>query len=290
VAPEFEASADFAFGKEAGQACRNLLADFRCGIHEELAGRGMRGCVAFDCQGAGQRVTQVTFGGRDWRDGPREAAWEMFNAFAIMRMLHEILWYLTEALTLPAARPIHADLASALERTEHLASLEADAFMLADVRGHREDVTSLLRQTSALVRASATTQADPHSDNPHSTNPADAGRSDPDLHGANLANQDLRAADLRGADLRHADLRDTDLRGVDLRGANLGNAKLGGADLRGADLGHADLARVDLRGADVRGVDLGVSIFLTQYQVNMARGDAATRLPQAVLRPAHWAS
>ena len=107
VAPAFAASADFAIDKPAGRPCPNLGADFRCGIHHELRGRGFAGCAVFDCFGAGQRIAQVTFGGRDWRRSP-ELAEPMFAAFAVLRQLHELLWYLAEALTLdgrpPAAR------------------------------------------------------------------------------------------------------------------------------------------------------------------------------------------
>src|SRR5947208_7215048 len=97
VGPAFAASADFAIDKRAGQPCPNLLADFRCGIHDRLRERGFPGCTVFDCFGAGQQVTQVTFAGRDWRGHPEQAS-AMFAAFATMRDLHELLWYLTGAV------------------------------------------------------------------------------------------------------------------------------------------------------------------------------------------------
>jgi uncharacterized protein YjbI with pentapeptide repeats len=70
--------------------------------------------------------------------------------------------------------------------------------------------------------------------------------------------------------------------------ANLRGAYLIGADLRGADLRQADLIGADLRDADLRGADLTGALFLTQSQVNAARGDQTTRLPVAVTRPSHW--
>jgi uncharacterized protein YjbI with pentapeptide repeats len=79
-----------------------------------------------------------------------------------------------------------------------------------------------------------------------------------------------------------------DLRGARLRGASLRGAYLIGADLRGADLRTADLLGADLRAADVRGTDLGECLFLTQPQVEAAIGDAATRIPAALNRPAYW--
>ena len=70
VAPAFAASADFAIDKPAGVACPNLADDFRCGIHAQLRDRGFPGCTVFDCFGAGQHITQGTFGGRTWRESP----------------------------------------------------------------------------------------------------------------------------------------------------------------------------------------------------------------------------
>jgi len=94
VAPAFAASADFAIDKPAGHPCPNLANDFRCGIHDRLRPRGFPGCTVYDCFGAGQKIAQHTFGGRDWRTHP-ELAGPMFAALHIMRALHELLWYLT---------------------------------------------------------------------------------------------------------------------------------------------------------------------------------------------------
>ncbi|MEP6561363.1 MAG: pentapeptide repeat-containing protein, partial [Nakamurella sp.] len=100
VALPFAASADFAINKAAGHPCPNLRTDFRCGIHNSLRQNGFPGCTVFDCFGAGQQVAQVTFGGRDWRQAP-DTAEQMFEVFTVMRGLHELLWYLTEAAQLP---------------------------------------------------------------------------------------------------------------------------------------------------------------------------------------------
>ncbi|MDD4239764.1 MAG: pentapeptide repeat-containing protein, partial [Desulfotomaculaceae bacterium] len=60
------------------------------------------------------------------------------------------------------------------------------------------------------------------------------------------------------------------------------------ADLRGVDLSGTDFIGADFRDADLRGADLTRSIFLTQAQLNAAKGDAGTRLPPALTRPTHW--
>src|SRR5262249_22196445 len=112
VAPGFAESADFAFTKPAGQACPNLTAEFRCAVHADLRQIGMSGCTAYDCFGAGQRVTR-TFGGESWRQRGELAA-PMFKAFSVMEQLHELEWYLAEGLTRELAREIHEEMAGAL--------------------------------------------------------------------------------------------------------------------------------------------------------------------------------
>ena len=248
------ASADFAIDKPAGQPCPNLRADFRCSIHDRLRPGGFGGCAAFDCLGAGQQVVQVTFGGRDWRAEPEIAA-PMFAAFAVMRKLHELLWYLNEALALRPGGPLVRELDEAFSATERLTCSGPDELAGLDVDAHRQRVNAVLLRVSEHVRERA-------------------GRGRPDD---------------RGPDLRGADLAGKDLRGADLAGASLRGALLIGADLRGADLGYADLTGTDLRGADLAGADLETSLFTSQPQLDSARGDARTKLPSRLSRPPHWA-
>lgn len=255
VALPFAASADFAVNKEAGQPCQNLQADFRCGVHNRLRQLGFRGCTVYDCFGAGQKVSQQTFGGRDWRKFP-ETAKKMFEVLPVMRQLHELLWYLSEALTLQPARSIHGQIRSALEETLRLTDLDADALLKVDAAAHRAKVNELLLKTSELVRDEARSRH----------------------KGAPSKQKYGRGADLIGAKLKKADLRCANLRG----------AYLIAADLREADLRAADLIGADFRDADLSGADLTGSIFLTQAQLNAAKGDAATKLPPSLERPAHW--
>ncbi|WP_184186314.1 pentapeptide repeat-containing protein [Micromonospora parathelypteridis] len=213
VVPAFAASADFAIDKPAGQPCPNLRPDHRCGIHDDLRQRGFPGCTVFDCFGAGQQVAQVTFGGRDWHDAP-ETLPAMAEAFAVLRPLHELLWYLTEA----AALPLPADLSVELERAraETATLTEGDPAQLRtlDVVAHRDRVNPLLSRASDAVRSPG---------------------------GADHRGAQLFGADLRRVDLRRANLRGALLIGADLRGADLSLADVTGADLRGADLRAADL-------------------------------------------------
>ncbi|MEU1604530.1 pentapeptide repeat-containing protein [Micromonospora matsumotoense] len=214
VAPAFAASADFAQDKPAGRPCPQLRADSRCGIHDELRERGYPGCVVFDCFGAGQRVSQVTYPGRDWRDDPATAA-GMFAAFAVARPLHELLWYLTEALTLTPGGPLRDRLRAARDATDALTAGTAEELTSVDVDAHRSRVNPLLSAASEAARA---------------------GTGGPDRRGAMLLGANLRGTNLVGANLRGAMLVGADLRGADLRRADVTGVDLRGADLRGANL------------------------------------------------------
>ena len=195
VAPGFSKSADFALTKPAGQPCRNLQDDDGCRIHATLRSQGFPGCVVYDCFGAGQRVAQHTFGGVSWRDEPQTSE-RMFEVFAVMRQLHELLWLLEEAAALDAAGPLRGEIADAQQETSQLADGDADALCALDIAAHRDTVNVVLRRASELARAP--------------------------FKGANL-----RGASLLGADLRQANLRFADVTGADLRAANVA-----GADLR----------------------------------------------------------
>lgn len=249
VALPFARSADFAADKAAGAPCGNLRRDFRCGIHERLRDSGYNGCTVFDCFGAGQKVSQVTFGGRSWREEPGSAR-TMYEVFPVMRHLHELLRYTAEALDLPAARPVRRDLRRAYDRIDALTRDTAESLLAVDVTALHREVNALLLRAGELARASV------------------PGR-----------RKDLRGADLVGKRMRN----------VRLRGACLRGACLIAADLSGADLREADLIGADLRDANLCGADLTGALFLTQPQLNAARGDRATRIPAALRRPGHWA-
>jgi uncharacterized protein YjbI with pentapeptide repeats len=230
VAPAFAKSSDFAIDKPAGRPCPHLRGDFRCDIHELLPERGFPGCAVFDCFGAGQHLVQGTFGGADWRSR-KDQAGQMFALLPVLRQLHELAWYLTEALKLDAARRLHSPLETALQETERISAGTPEQLLALDLNAYRSRVNPLLLQASELARAGF-------------------GRR-PDYRGADLIGRNLRGEDLRGASLR--------------------GALLIGTDLRAADLRCADFTGADLRGADLRDADLTGALFLTAAQLGSAR-------------------
>jgi hypothetical protein len=214
VLPGFTASADFAIDKPPGTPCPNLAADHRCSVHERLRPLGFAGCVAYDCFGAGQRAVR---GGQPER------------AFAPLRHLHELLWYVGDALDRVGPGDLRDSLVASRTAIELAAVDPPEALAALDAAELRREVGDLLGLASAEVRA---------------------GTAGPMMRGADRAGWAAQGADLRGADLRSAVLIGADLRGADLRLADLLGADLRGATLAGADLSSAlYLTRMQVGGA-----------------------------------------
>lgn len=197
----------FGADKDGGEPCHHLDARDGCGIHDSLHASGWSGCAAFDCFGAGQQVSNVTYGGTSWRE--HDNLGEMAAVLSVMRQLHEMLAQLAEvARRAPEAEPSgEQDAIVALTRADPVTLLTAD---LEEIRTR---VSKVLREATAR------------------------------LHGpAHPMPADLAGADLRDRGLVRADLRGALLIGADLRGADLARADLLGADLRDADVRGARLA------------------------------------------------
>ncbi|ONH54595.1 hypothetical protein CcI49_29970 [Frankia sp. CcI49] len=113
------------------------------------------------------------------------------------------------------------------------------------------------------------------------------------LVGANLIGANLTSAQLGGVNLARADLISANLSGARLTMANLTGALLHGANLTGAglfavNLTDARLPMADLTRAELVAANLTGAWELTAQQVAETRGDARTRLPDGVERPASW--
>ena len=105
---------------------------------------------------------------------------------------------------------------------------------------------------------------------------------------------DCIGCNLAGADLSNTCVKDHDLHGADFTGANallmcMSFANFTGVSFKGAELSGANLAGAKMDGADLTGAGTSITSFLgtdlthvkglTQKQLNVACGDATTKLP-----------
>ncbi|MBL8576630.1 MAG: pentapeptide repeat-containing protein [Mesorhizobium sp.] len=106
------------------------------------------------------------------------------------------------------------------------------------------------------------------------------------------------------AELQRSNFTNANLVDVDFTKADLGRADFTGADITGsrfalANLSRADLSKVQFSGAldfesaflfltRIEGQDLSAATGLQQWQVDMACGDAQTKLPTGITAPGNW--
>ena len=256
VALYFSKSEGFPMDKVAGETCIKLQSDFNCSVHKNLMKKGLKGCTIYECFGAGQKVAQVTYQGHDWRENPL-ISHQMFDVFVIMRQIHEMLWYLSEAIMIQRDDFLQAEISHMINETIELTNLDPHSLIGLDIIEHRKKVNLLLLKTSELIRNRVCSGKDIKLKHKKTI----GGRLN--FIGANLKKVNLKGQDLSGALLIEADLRGVDLTGTDLIGA-------------------------DFRNTDLRGANLTNSIFITQGQINSAKGDINTKLPISLVRPTFW--
>lgn len=235
----------FPENKGAGIPCRHLMPDFRCQIHSLLSTKGMKGCLAYDCYGAGQWVTQKTYAGNDWKKDPEQAS-EIFAAFLLVFQLHQMAWYLLEAQDLTIDENLRVTIQELLAENRRMTSLQAAAMPDVDVMAYRERVNQVLKQVSESITPGSLMHA-----------------------GKDFIGKNFKKSNLDGRNFTMTMMVAANLEGCSLKGANFLGA--------------------DLRDANIKNTDLSQSLFLTQMQVNAARGNSKTKLPAFISRPASWA-
>lgn len=235
----------FPADKEAGRPCQHLQPDFRCAIHTGLAERKLKGCLAYDCFGAGQKTTQLYEQKGSWQESP-EGAEEMFATFMTVFQLHQMLWYLVEAYSLTVDQGLISEIDGLITEYEEMISRPLSEIPSLSIAHYRSRVNEVLKQ---IIRSVS----------PHCS-----------------------------VKKQNTDYFGKDLRKINLAGRDLSMSLLIAANLAGCSLQRTIFLGADLRDANIRDADLSESLFLTQMQVNSAKGNTNTKLPVNLSHPATW--
>lgn len=256
IALFFSKSEGFPQDKEAGKPCINLQENFSCCVHDKLKEKGLKGCMTYECFGAGQQTAQQTYQGKSWREAGVSAE-EMFDVFVQMRNIYEMIWYLSEAYRLEKNNAYKKEIKEIIQETLKLTELAGDKLVKLDLIPYRMKINKTLFKTSEEVRQ--------------------------------------RYIKIKKGKLKckrfiagRPNFIGEDLKNRDLRGENLSSALLIAADLRNMDLSGVDFLGTDLRDADLRGSNLTNTIYLTQFQLNAAKGDKSTKIPPSLKYPSNW--
>ncbi|WP_241671697.1 pentapeptide repeat-containing protein [Streptomyces sp. IB2014 016-6] len=104
-----------------------------------------------------------------------------------------------------------------------------------------------------------------------------------DLSRAMLSGTDLTGAWLTGVDLSYAIMLETDFTGAKFNASDLTGAILTGSDFTGTTFMDVDMNATNLNDVDLTGADLSDVSNLTRDQIEFARTDGETRLPNELL-------
>ena len=202
----------FPSDKTAGIPCQNLSPDFRCAVHSGLLSSRLKGCMAYECLGAGQKVTQHLFPGINWRTNPEKAE-QIYKAFLIVFEMHQMLWYLIEAFSIISDKQIKDEITLLISQNENITSCTPDELFELNIENYRVKVSSILKKVTELL-------SNPGDDN---SNKDFIGK---DFKKANLDGKNFSMSLLIAANLERCSLRGANFLGADMRDTNVKNTDL----------------------------------------------------------------
>jgi uncharacterized protein YjbI with pentapeptide repeats len=171
------------------------------------------------------------------------------------------------------------------------AILEGADFSSSDLRKSKLDATNFSKAGLARAMLDGSSARDSNFEKALGYRTSFVGT---DLGGARFAKSEMQRADFTNAVLKGADFEKSELGRVILTGADINDAKFGFANLARADFrGAVFSSALDFTGAYLYrtrfdGVDLSAATGLQQWQVDLACGDASTKLPAGLAAPASW--
>ena len=237
----------FPENKITGKPCSNLQKNYQCKIHGELEKKKMKGCIGYDCFGAGQHVTQSIYSGQTWQDKPKQAK-EIFDVYIVVYQLYQIRYFLLESMALFPAKILRSKIKPLIQENEIICNCEPQDIIKFNLENYRNKANVFLKQVCSLLQKSLCTE----------------NKKCPEvLIGKSFQNKDFRGLDLS-----------TKL----LIAANFNNCVFDGTIFLGADTRDTDFSNADLRDA----------VFLSQGQINVAKGNRNTKLPQYLDHPFTW--
>lgn len=204
----------FPSNKAAGTPCAYLDSDYGCNIHSKLSEKNYKGCIAYDCFGAGQRATKLCLSKGTWKTNPKQADM-IFDTFMTVFQLHQMLWYLVEAFQLTTDNHLKLSIDKLIKENEQMSDMFPDNCPNTDLSEYRLKVNTVLKQISNEISTSAS--ADKHSGMMYlGKNFKKANLDGKDftmslLIAANFTGCSLKKTNFLGADIRDANVQDTDL-------------------------------------------------------------------------------
>ncbi|MEG0368068.1 MAG: pentapeptide repeat-containing protein, partial [Coprobacillus sp.] len=167
-------------------------------VHDSLHERGLRGCLNFDCLGAGQWLTTLF---QEDLQASREQV--LFSLFPEVMQMHQTMWYLLELHNFTLSAEETHQINHLLSTVQAIASIkQLTAF---DVQAFQSDANELIKK---IIFRNISANDNHHQYMGH------------DFKGRSLSNYDLHMKVAIGADFRNCSLENTIFLGTDVRDAD----------------------------------------------------------------------
>lgn len=245
VALYFSKLDGFPKNKEAGTPCHHLQETYQCNIHATLKQRGLKGCMSYDCFGAGQYITQRLYTKPDWKSIMRNNAEQIFQSYSTILHIQQTLWYLNECSRLCLSGAEHQSIHALCQEGTLLKEQSIETLATLNLQPFTHKANTFLKNVCHMYATQKSTNKS-----------------------KNYLGKDLSKQQLQGYDFSMSLLI----------GANLEDAELYGAMFLGTDMRDTNICNTDLRHC----------LFLTQIQMNAAKGNDKTLLPAHISRPTTW--
>ncbi len=210
TALHFSKSEGFPENKIAGRPCLNLMSDFTCKVHDSLKELNYKGCMSYDCFGAGQYVTQNIFKGETWKNYKKTNV--VYDVFNIIQQLFEVRYYLIDSLRVSDSLNITDDLVELIDENIRLCSLPYEEMLSINMQDIKTKSNVLLKRICADL--TKTTKVDTIGYLGKSFKSKDF--SNTDLSMKLLIASDFSFCNFNQAVFIGADTRDTNFTGADL--------------------------------------------------------------------------
>lgn len=203
----------FPYDKPTGLDCKHLARDYRCQIHERLIIKKLRGCVNYDCLGAGQKTSLINADDKT-----------LFDVFVVMEQLHEILWYLFESVEAVENLSIINQLEEHYQTISKLTYLKPKQLLTLDLSHYRKLVDPLLQKVYHEVNQGIRIEPLEYK----------LLLNRPDLMARDFRQKNICGQDFKGAFLIKADLSNNNLFGVNFLGSDVRDMNVCNSDLSGS--------------------------------------------------------
>ena len=236
----------FPQNKPVGKPCINLMDNFKCRIHNDLERMGMRGCIGYDCFGAGQYLTEEVYSGVTWQTQP-ERVKEICDLYMFMYRMFQLRFFLYESKKLASSETLLPEINQLLQENDEICRLPIQEMLPYPIDAYQDKVNHVLKKSCVELNKFLGVK--------NSTE-------------TNFLNRNFKGKNLSGFDFNMKPLI----------ASNFQNCNFKGATFIGTDT----------RDANFDGADLREAVFLSQGQINAAKGSRRTKLPKHLKYPVTW--